>query len=106
MPVSQVHDVIHLGHKLGEDIYRFSSTKGFEDFNRLSKFILLILNEPTLISEMCYFRIIALLFMAVRFYHYLTIVWSTSIQHEKCQCVEFGGFLGELIIIWYLSLLV
>ncbi len=34
----------------------------------------------TLISEMPYFRTIALLFMPVKFYHYLAIVWRTYIQ--------------------------
>ncbi len=34
--VPWVHKVIHLGHKLSEDIYKFSSTKCVEDFNRQS----------------------------------------------------------------------
>ncbi len=40
MQVSQVHEVIHLGHKLNDDIYKFSSTKCVEDFNRQSNIFL------------------------------------------------------------------
>ncbi len=39
--VTLVHEVIHLGHKLSEDIYKFNSTKCFvEDFNRQSNVFL------------------------------------------------------------------
>ncbi len=34
--VPQVHEVIHLGHKFSDDIYKFSPTKCVEDFNRQS----------------------------------------------------------------------
>ncbi len=34
--VPQVHEVIHLGHMLSDDIYKFSSTKCVEDFNSQS----------------------------------------------------------------------
>ncbi len=104
--VPRVHEGIHLGHKLSDDIYKFSSTKCVEDFNRQSNIFLVILSIPTLISEMPYFKIIALLFMAIKFYHYLAIVWRISIQLGELRCVESGGFHGELIIICYLILLV
>ncbi len=65
-----------------------------------------ILSMPTLLSEMPYFRIIAFLFIMVRFYNYLAIVWRTSIQLVVVLCIEFGGFHGELITICYLILLV
>ncbi len=68
-------------------------------------FFLQILSMPTLISEMPYFRIIALLFMAVKFYHCLAIVWRITIQLGELRCVESGGFHEELIIC-YLILLV
>ncbi len=45
----------------------------------------------TLISEMPYFRIIALRFMAVKFYHYLAIVWRISIQLGELWCVRVWG---------------
>ncbi len=35
-----VHEVIHLGYKLSKDIYKFSSTKFVEDFNRQSNIFL------------------------------------------------------------------
>ncbi len=38
--VPRIHEVIHLGHKLSEDIYKFSSTKCVEDFNRQSNIFL------------------------------------------------------------------
>ncbi len=38
--VLMVHEVIHLGHKLSDDIYKFSSTKCVEDFNRQSNIFL------------------------------------------------------------------
>ncbi len=38
--VPRVHEVIHLGHKLSEDIYKFSSTKCVEDFDRQSNIFL------------------------------------------------------------------
>ncbi len=57
-------------------------------------FFLQNLSMTTLISEMPYFRIIALLFMTVKFYHYLAIVWRTSVQHGELLCVESGGFHG------------
>ncbi len=65
--VPQDHEVLHLRHKYSEDIYKFSSTKCVEDFNKQSNLFLLILSMPTLTSEMPYFRIIALHFMAVKF---------------------------------------
>ncbi len=97
--VPRVHEVIHLGHKFSDDIYKFRSIKCVEDFNRQSNNFQQILNMPTLILAMPYFRIIALRFMAVKFFHYLAIVWRISIQHEELLCVESGGFHGELIII-------
>ncbi len=45
---------------------------------------------PTLNSEMPYFRIIALVLVAVKFYHYLAIVWRTPIKHGELLCVESG----------------
>ncbi len=38
--VPQVHEVIHLGHKLSDDTYKYSSTKCVEDFNRQSNIFL------------------------------------------------------------------
>ncbi len=38
--VIMVHEVIHLGHKLSDDIYKFSFTKCVEDFNGQSNIFL------------------------------------------------------------------
>ncbi len=38
--VPRVHEVIHLGHKFSENIFKFSSTKCIEDFNRPSNIFL------------------------------------------------------------------
>ncbi len=38
--VPRVHEVIHLGHKLSGDIYKFSCAKCVEDFNRQSNIFL------------------------------------------------------------------
>ncbi len=38
--VPQIHEIIHLCYKLSEDIYKFSSTKCVEDFNRQSNIFL------------------------------------------------------------------
>ncbi len=43
--VPRVHEVIHLGLKLSEDIYKFSSTKCVEDFNRQSNIFLANFNH-------------------------------------------------------------
>ncbi len=104
--VPQVHEVIHLGHKLSDDIYKFSSTKCLEDFNRQSNIFLAKFKYANSNIRMPYFRIIALLFMPVKLYHYLAIVWRISIQLGELRCVESGGFHGELLIICYLILLV
>ncbi len=102
----QVHEVIHLGHKFSEDILSSALLNSVEYFNKQSNIFLHILSMPTLISEMPYFRIIAFLIMAVRFYHYLVILWRTSTQHGELLYVKSGRFNGELIIICYLILLV
>ncbi len=61
----QVHEVIHLGHKLSEDIISSALLNVLKILIESQIFFLHILSMPTLISEMPYFRIIALLFMAV-----------------------------------------
>ncbi len=50
MQVPWVHEIIRLGHNLSEDIYKFTSTKCVEDFNRQANiFFCQILSMPTLI---------------------------------------------------------
>ncbi len=58
---------------------------------------------------MPYFRIIALIFMAVTFYHYLAIVWRTSIQHGlysvlganyRMLSTKYGMNLNNIMKVW------
>ncbi len=60
--VPQVHEVIHLGHKLSDDIIRLTLLNVLKILIDSQIFVLQILSIPTLILEMPYFRIIALLF--------------------------------------------
>ncbi len=45
--VPRVHEVIHLGHKLSDDICNFRSTKCVEDFNRQSNIFLANFNHAS-----------------------------------------------------------
>ncbi len=67
-----------------------------------------ILSMPTLISEMRYFRLIALLFMAVQFYHYLAIVKTFSMMgvnglysilgaNYRVLCTKYGMNLNNIM---------
>ncbi len=104
--VPQVHEVIQLGHKLSDDIYKFSSGKCVEDFNRQSTIFLANFKHANSNIRMPYFRTIAHLLMTVKFYDYLAIVWMISIQLGELRYIESGGFHAELITICYLILLV
>ncbi len=115
--VSTHIEVLHLGHKPSDDIYKFSPNKCVDDFLiDCQIFFLLILCMPTRISEMPYFRIIALLFVAVKFYHYLVMcmkydnntvktismmgvngLYSVLGDNNKVLCTKYGMNLNNIM---------
>ncbi len=95
MQVPQVHEVIHLGHKLSEDIYKFSSAKCGEDFNRQSNIFHANVKHANSNIRNALFHNYCTSFYSSQLLPFLAIIWRTSIQHGQLLCIESGGFHGD-----------
>ncbi len=86
--VSRVDEVILLGHKMCEDIYKFNASKCATDFNRQNNmFLLSMLSMLTILSEMCCFISTVQLFMAARCLQCLEIEYRSFTPHEN-SCMQ------------------
>ncbi len=76
--VPHVNDVIHLGHKLSEDIFKFNASKCVADFNCQCNMYFAKFKYAN--SNMCCSINTALHSMVVKFSPCLTVVWKTFIM--------------------------
>ncbi len=90
--VPQVHEVIHYGHKFSDDIYKFSSTKCVEDFNRQSNTFLANFKHANSNIRNALFQ------------NYCTSFYGSQILPLFGNCMEDFLFIYFFIIIWRISI--